>query len=65
MENIKNWIANSPHKTWCEEAPGNIYSSGGECDCGLKVALADVEEIQKFLETQGLLKPAPINLDQV
>ena len=35
----EEWIKNSPHKTWCNQAPGNIYADGEECDCGLEAAL--------------------------
>ena len=34
MKLIENWIRNSSHSPWCEEADGNIYSSGGDCNCG-------------------------------
>ena len=35
----EEWIKNSPHKTWCNKAPGNIYADGEDCDCGLEAAL--------------------------
>lgn len=34
-ERIKNWIRSSQHRSWCNESPGNIYSSSEcQCDCG-------------------------------
>lgn len=38
----KDWIENSPHRPWCEQSGDNIYSSGGECNCGRDAALKSI-----------------------
>jgi len=39
---IKEWIEQSPHKPWCEQASGNIYSSNTPCNCGRDAALKSI-----------------------
>ena len=47
---IKEWIELSPHKPYCEQAPGNIYSSHGPCNCGRDDALNSVASLLQWKE---------------
>jgi hypothetical protein len=38
------WLKNASHRPWCNKAPDNIYSDGGNCNCGLEDAKAAVSK---------------------
>lgn len=49
MSKIYNWIDASPHKPWCQVAAGNIYSSGGPCDCGKQENLDSLSKPKAYV----------------
>ena len=49
LRDVSDFIVNCPHRPWCEQAGGNIYSSGGKCNCGRDDALDTLDRFQEIL----------------
>jgi len=47
LEAIKKWLDTSKHKPWCEQAADNIYSSDGDCNCGLEEAHTELQLLEE------------------
>lgn len=58
LECIKYFIANAPHRPWCEQADGNIYSCGAPCNCGKEAALDTFDRLQDILSRIRLEPPS-------
>ena len=39
------------HKSWCDIAPGNIYGSNTECNCGLELAKQEMTNLEDFVNS--------------
>ena len=64
MNPAQEFLSLCSHRPWCQQADGNIYSSGGPCDCGLEAIKAVRENILSKQSLDELINQAAKELPE-